>query len=57
MLQKVKGGESVKDKPHEFSRLLLFDVTDGRTEVKGMEYHHLQQLHSGVDPGAKVINQ
>ena len=37
------------------NRLLLLDITDGMTQLKGMEYKPLPMLDSRIKPGAKVM--
>ncbi|KAL8566946.1 hypothetical protein ACOMHN_059746 [Nucella lapillus] len=65
-LQKVKGtlntnSEVSADRPQQPawepkpSRMMLLRMTDGQTEVQGMEYRPIPALTSGLQPGFKVV--
>ncbi|XP_076445146.1 uncharacterized protein LOC143283032 [Babylonia areolata] len=65
-LQKVKGTlnantEISADKPQQPawepkpSRMLLLKMTDGHTELQGMEYRPIPALNASLQPGFKVV--
>ncbi|XP_028627788.1 recQ-mediated genome instability protein 1 [Grammomys surdaster] len=66
-IQKLRGKNTTNDlvsaetqstpKPWEVrpSRMLMLQLTDGVTEIQGMEYQSIPALHSGLPPGTKIL--
>ncbi|XP_052013265.1 recQ-mediated genome instability protein 1 [Apodemus sylvaticus] len=66
-IQKLRGKNTTNDlvsaetqstpKPWEVkpSRMLMLQLTDGVTQIQGMEYQSIPALHSGLPPGTKIL--
>ncbi|CAH6796472.1 recQ-mediated genome instability protein 1 [Phodopus roborovskii] len=66
-IQKLRGKNTTNDlvsaetqvtpKPWEArpSRMLMLQLTDGVTQIQGMEYQSIPALHGGLPPGTKIL--
>lgn len=66
-IQKLRGKNTTNDlvsaetqmtpKPWEVrpSRMLMLQLTDGVTQIQGMEYQSIPALHSALPPGTKIL--
>lgn len=66
-IQKLRGKNTTNDqvtaetqvtqKPWEAkpSRMLMLQLTDGITQIQGMEYQSIPALHSNLSPGTKIL--
>lgn len=66
-IQKLRGKTTTNDqvsaetqitlKPWEArpSRMLMLQLTDGVTQIQGMEYQSIPTLHTGLPPGTKIL--
>lgn len=66
-IQKLRGKNTTNDlvsaetqitpKPWEArpSRMLMLQLTDGVTQIQGMEYQSVPALHGGLPPGTKIL--
>ncbi|KAL6087718.1 hypothetical protein STEG23_033244 [Scotinomys teguina] len=66
-IQKLRGKNTTNDlvsaetqitpKPWEArpSRMLILQLTDGVTQIQGMEYQSIPALHGGLPPGTKIL--
>lgn len=53
----VSAETQVTPKPWEVrpSRMLMLQLTDGVTQIQGMEYQSIPALHSALPPGTKIL--